>query len=959
MASVISLATCLYFAVANVGSFGSADSQANAGNVKVRRNFLSRMRFVTKQFGEIEAFLGQETGSSKFLAAPFFNGPLATNKEISYTNFNPRGVCTFSTNGIAFINPHQKSEIVTTTHSFNYRNKRRRIRQCTVGILNIYRNHGQPLSELISQIQNEFVLLKQQDISKFLCVGDFNSEFVDIPGLREVTHPQLFHKHNSCSQAKFIDKIFTNLHEVEVVSVDESVENKGYGLGHKFFVVRIGEESRKESVTITKVNPDRLRKATKQLKIEDNSEEFWFSGSLEQRTEDICSIFGDILKSASVTRTIKTKSASGKTVTLDDIENKITDTSDKDVQKNFYNFVDIFRKKKVRDTSTIRPKIDQFTKVLETKLLNLNIPDLPLVNGITREAHHAIGARNFWANKSRYNYQNAGSSSVSKRGVQLPKTGSSHPPNGPTFPTRNQFKKHVFSLSNSNAKDFTDLSTKNLKTILRYNDNLVNPLYFLCKRIFSTGLMPNALKQDKISFLYKRKGGRDEASNYRPITIAPTIGKIVEKILAFELDKIDDGNPWNHAYRKGKSTQSAVLNAIEMVTKYRAEAAKLKALGYNASVIILAEDISSAFESIDGDVICSYLQPFDTNPDFKICSITRSYLDRDSRIYENDDTREVNKLSRSRSSPQGSILSCRYWRIFDGLATRLYMNSVNGICAANRHLQCVSHISYADDHLTLCLVVWNDENDFQEISHVILGIRRCFDDSTKAIGCGMNIKKSEIVTTLKLKNIKASDYACDFIWLGYSLCIKDDELCFDNTKFEKKKNEIRKYVREIFQYSPTISIRRKIFITYISPIIDYYLPSLIMTNQNSVNDLEKFQKEILKKVLGVPFSCPGNQVERVLRIDPVQNRLFKACNRYKSYLITSPVTLPNAGMRTRSKLRVCYSGKDISSRVHWIANSRNIKNFNRNKKFSPQFANSWALATNARFSKFCASVEQN
>ena len=381
---------------------------------------------------------------------------------------------------------------------------------------------------------------------------------------------------------------------------------------------------------------------------------------------------------------------------------------------------------------------------------------------------------------------------------------------------------------------------------------------------------------------------------------------------------------------------------------------------FNAPCIILAEDISSAFESIDGDVICNYLQPFDTNPDFKICAITRSYLDRDSRIYEDDETREVNKLSRSRSSPQGSILSCRYWRIFDGLATRLYLNGVNGLCAANKHFQCVSHISYADDHLTITLMVWEGEGDFHEISHIILGIRRCFDDSTKAVGCGMNVKKSEIITTLKLKSIKASDYACDFVWLGYSLCLKDDDLRFDNTKFEKKKNEIRKYVREIFQYSPTISIRRKIFITYISPIIDYYLPSLIMTNQNRVNDLEKFQKEILKKVLGVPFSCPGNQVERVLKIDPVQIRLYKACNRYKNYLITSPVTIPKAGMRTRSNLRVGSIGNDITSRIHWIANNHNIRTLTKkNRRFSPAFATSWALATNARFSKFCAIAAQN
>ena len=955
MANVICLASCLYIAVANVGSFGSANSN-NAGNKIVRRNFLSRMRSVTKQFGEIEAFLGQETGSSSFLAAPFFNGPLATNSNITYTNFNPRGVCTFSVNGAAFINPNMKSEIATTTHAFNYRNKRNKIRQCEVGILNIYRNHGQPLNELILQINEEIDLLKNKGINKFVCAGDFNSEFVDIPGLREITHPQLSHKHNSCSQATLIDKVFTNLHEVEIVGVDESVENKGYGLGHKFFVVRIGKEKKNETVIVTKINPNKLRKASKQLCLDDKDEHFWFSGTIEERTQDLLGIFSDILRSASTTRKIKTKSSSGKIVTLDDIENKIENLSDKDGRTNFYNFVDLFRKKKVRDTSTIRPKIDQFTNVLENKLLNLNIPELPLVNGITKEAHDAINAKNFWAHRTRFCHQRIGGIPGSGLKVRPPKAGGSLSATGPEFPSFDRFKKHVFSLSNSNAKDYSELSTKDLKTILRYNNDLIKPIFYVCKRIFSSGTMPNALKQDKISFLYKRKGARDEAANYRPITIAPTVGKIVEKVLAAELDKIDDGNPWNHAYLKRKSTQSAVLNAIETVTEYKAAAAKLKANGLNASVIILAEDISSAFESIDGGVICNYLEPFDINPEFKICAITKSYLDRDSKIFENDDSRQVNKLSRSRSSPQGSILSCRYWRIFDGLATRLYMNGVNGICAANRHLEKVSHISYADDHLTLCLMVWTDDDDFNEITHIILGIRRCFDDSTKAIGCGMNKKKSEIITSLKLRNIKETDYASDFIWLGYSLCIKNDVLCFDDTRFNKKKNEIRKYVREIFQYSPTITIRRKIFIVYISPIIDYFLPSLIMTNQNNVNDLEKFQKEILKKVLGVPFSCPGNQVERVLGIDSVQVRLSKACNRYKQYLITDPVSIPNTGIRTRSSLRVGCVGKDIASRIHWISKSHHLKTANRKKRFCPKFAASWAASTNLRFSKFCASA---
>ena len=284
------------------------------------------------------------------------------------------------------------------------------------------------------------------------------------------------------------------------------------------------------------------------------------------------------------------------------------------------------------------------------------------------------------------------------------------------------------------------------------------------------------------------------------------------------------------------------------------------------------------------------------------------------------------------------------------------MNGVTAFTKASHHVETVHHISYADDHLSIIVVKWMDESNDppEEITHVLLCIRRIFDDSTKAIGCGMNIDKSEIVTDKKLWGLKCDDdFKNNFIWLGYSLSIKDGELVFNGDKFASKKNEIRQYVKQIFQYAPTISIRRKIYITYISPIIDYYLPTIIMVNQNKINELESFQSEILKKVLGVPNSCPSNLVERVLRVDSVSKRLNKACLRYSSFLITSLGSSPEIGVRTRSNNQVKFVPKDIAARIKWLASK--FSDCTKKNKFDAKYAEKWAINTNKRFSKFISA----
>jgi len=76
----------------------------------------------------------------------------------------------------------------------------------------------------------------------------------------------------------------------------------------------------------------------------------------------------------------------------------------------------------------------------------------------------------------------------------------------------------------------------------------------------SIGYIPEDWRKDLISFLYKRKGDRLIAKNYRPITIAPSLGKHYEGILLYMMNLTSDLNHDNHAYTSNKSCLTAIIN---------------------------------------------------------------------------------------------------------------------------------------------------------------------------------------------------------------------------------------------------------------------------------------------------------------------------------------------------------------------------------------------------------------
>ena len=104
----------------------------------------------------------------------------------------------------------------------------------------------------------------------------------------------------------------------------------------------------------------------------------------------------------------------------------------------------------------------------------------------------------------------------------------------------------------------------------------------------SKGIFPDELKVADISPIFKSVDSTAK-KNYRPVSILKSVSKLFEKMIQSQLNTFFDEKLSQHlcGYRKGYTTQYALLKLIESWKKYRDNN------GYSAAVLM---DLSKAFD---------------------------------------------------------------------------------------------------------------------------------------------------------------------------------------------------------------------------------------------------------------------------------------------------------------------------------------------------------------------------
>ena len=82
----------------------------------------------------------------------------------------------------------------------------------------------------------------------------------------------------------------------------------------------------------------------------------------------------------------------------------------------------------------------------------------------------------------------------------------------------------------------------------------------------------------------------------------------------------------------------------------------------------------------------------------------------------------------------------------------------------------------------------------------------------------------------------------------------ENYLVLTENRMKQRFQDTAQKVENLFQYERRPIIRRKVYMVYVRPTIEWFLPVIMTTNQNELaksNSIEIFQQKMLAKILGV------------------------------------------------------------------------------------------------------------
>lgn len=271
-------------------------------------------------------------------------------------------------------------------------------------------------------------------------------------------------------------------------------------------------------------------------------------------------------------------------------------------------------------------------------------------------------------------------------------------------------KKVIQSLPTKNSYGFDGISSKLLKII---EPVIIKSLAILINQVLHTGMFPDKLKIAKVIPIFK-KGDLSLFENYRPISLLPSISKVLEKIIFTQLSsyfndlKLLFDN--QYGFRPKHSTEYAALELIDRIVTQ---------MDTNDIPISIFLDLSKAFDTIDHNILLNKLKYYGLRG--STLQLLKSYLQNRKQYIEIEDIKS-DILSVTIGVPQGSILG-----------PLLFVIYINDFSQASHKFD---FIMYADD-----TTLFSTVNSFSD------------NPENKNIQSSINEELSKVIEWLKINKL--------------------------------------------------------------------------------------------------------------------------------------------------------------------------------------------------------------
>ena len=160
----------------------------------------------------------------------------------------------------------------------------------------------------------------------------------------------------------------------------------------------------------------------------------------------------------------------------------------------------------------------------------------------------------------------------------------------------------IKGLQSNKATRTNDIPTKFLKMARPVISPFLANIFNSCTK---EGIYPDALKVAQVIPIYKRKGSKEECSNYRPISLLSQINKVFEKLIKKRLlnffEKFNVLSPHQYGFKKNCSTSYATYDVVENLLKNR---------DMNKYTCTFFLDLSKAFDTVNREILLKKLEHY-------------------------------------------------------------------------------------------------------------------------------------------------------------------------------------------------------------------------------------------------------------------------------------------------------------------------------------------------------------